>query len=114
MKLEYIKIGDYYYPNLKAESLPVLNKYGRARLTYLKENESGYYMKLQTERKLGEHLLVIQEQADDMRDLLTEQYKKARNITEEVKEKNRMLWVKEMNNIRNCVDEVIFHELIYR
>lgn len=44
---------------------------------------------------------------------LVEQYKKQRNITEELKAQDQMLWVQEMNNIKACVNEVILDELIY-
>ena len=48
-----------------------------------------------------------------MYDRLVEQYKKQRNITEELKAQDQMSWVQEMNNIKNCVNEVILNELIY-
>lgn len=48
-----------------------------------------------------------------MYDSLVEQYKKRRNITEELKVQDQMLWVQEMNNIKVCVNEVILNELIY-
>lgn len=35
------------------------------------------------------------------------------NITEELKANNQMEWVHSMNNIRNCVDEIIFKSYIY-
>ncbi len=39
MELTYIKVGDYYIPNLTAEPMPSrdLGKYGRMRLCYLQE-----------------------------------------------------------------------------
>lgn len=37
--IEYTKIGDYYMPNLVLEKEKInLNKYGRARLNFLKQN----------------------------------------------------------------------------
>jgi len=48
-----------------------------------------------------------------MYDRLVGQYKKQRNITEELKAQDQMSWVQEMNNIKNCVNEVILNELIY-
>ena len=38
----------------------------------------------------------------------------AYNITEELKEKNQMRYVKEMNNIQQCVEEFIKREYIYQ
>lgn len=39
-------------------------------------------------------------------------FKKQRSIIEELKVKNEMLWIQEMSNIRNCMDEVIRKEVI--
>ena len=36
MSIEYSKIGDYQFPNLKSESNIHLSKYGRMKLHYLK------------------------------------------------------------------------------
>lgn len=42
---------------------------------------------------------------------LVEQYKLSRNITEELKEQDQMRWVQEMNNIKICVEEIIWNEV---
>ena len=42
---------------------------------------------------------------------LVEQYKLSRNITEELKEQDQMKWVQEMNNIKDCVEEIIWNEI---
>ena len=43
--IEYTKQGDYYMPNLVLEKEKItLNKYGRARLNYLKTNKKAEYM----------------------------------------------------------------------
>lgn len=51
---------------------------------------------------------------NELYDRLIEQYKVKWNITEELKEKDQMKWVREMNNIQNCVEEVILQEYIYK
>ena len=113
MKIEYIKVGDYYFPDLGAEELPLLQKYGRLRLAYIKEYKSEFYLNLLSTGKLGEHLSLIEQQANDMGDHLVEVFKKKRNITEDLKAKDQMLWVQEMNNIENCVNEIIRNNVIY-
>ena len=35
-------------------------------------------------------------------------------VTEVLKAENQMLWVQEMNNLRNAVMEIVSNELIYR
>ena len=44
-------------------------------------------------------------------EILIEQYKVSRNITEELKELDQMKWVQEMNNIKSCVEEIIWNEI---
>ena len=44
---------------------------------------------------------------------MTEQYKTKWNITEELKQKDQMKWVQEMNNIHNVVMEFIKDNYIY-
>lgn len=56
---------------------------------------------------------MIDDEANALYDRLIEQYKVKRNITEELKEKDQMKWVQEMNNIQNCVEEIINREIIY-
>ncbi|WP_333576338.1 TnpV protein [Faecalibacillus intestinalis] len=35
------------------------------------------------------------------------------NVTEELKQKDQMKWVQMMNNIKNCVNEIIIKEIIF-
>ena len=36
-----------------------------------------------------------------------EKYKVSRNITEKLKEQDQIIWVQEMNNIKDCIEEII-------
>ena len=40
--------------------------------------------------------------------------KKDRGVTEELKARDQMAWVQQMNNIRNSAEEIVLNELIYR
>lgn len=115
-EINYIKIGDYYFPDLKPPTQKEMNigKYGRMRLSYLKKHKRIIYTNLVTSGELVEHLQSIDKEANNLYDRLLEDYKVKRNITEALKEKDQMLWVQEMNNIHNCVDEFIKKEVIYR
>lgn len=114
-EINYIKIGDYYFPDLKPPTQKEMNigKYGRMRLSYLKKHKRIIYTNLVTSGELVEHLQSIDKEANNLYDRLLEDYKVKRNITEALKEKDQMLWVQEMNNIQHCVDEFIKKELIY-
>ncbi len=116
-KITYTKVGDYYLPNLTlAESKfknYQLSKYGRMRLNYLKNYKKAEYIILFIDNKLYEHLYNIDIECQNQFELLMKQFAERENITEELKANNQMEWVCRMNNIRNCVDEIILNRYIY-
>ena len=83
-EIEYIQVGDYQLPNLKVEEMH-LNRFGRAKLDYLKKHDYGLYFKLLTKNELKDYLLKVQKEADDLYDRLVEEYKVKWNVTEELK-----------------------------
>lgn len=112
--IEYTKVGDYYMPNLVLEKERiVLNKYGRLRLKFLKENKKAEYMIMFTKGTLNKHLKEIQEIAEERIDIIIEQLKKQNNLTEEMKNTDQLYWVGMMNNFRNTAEEIVLNELIY-
>ncbi|MEG0960246.1 MAG: TnpV protein [Erysipelotrichaceae bacterium] len=114
MKIEYHKVGDYYYPNLTIKQAKVsLSKYGRMRMQYLKQHQIELYFKLLANGELYSHIKEVDKQANDLYDKLLVDFKNKRNITEALKERNQILWVQEMNDIHNCIDEVICCDIIY-
>ena len=44
---------------------------------------------------------------------LVNQLAEKEGVTEQLKANNQLLWVKQMNNIRNRVEEIIYQEIIY-
>lgn len=113
--IEYTKVGDYYMPNLvlEKEEKIVLNKYGRMRLKYLKENKKAEYTIMFINGTLNKHLKEIQETAQTRVDIIIEQLKKQNNLTEEMKNIDQLYWVSMMNNFKNTAEEIILNELIY-
>lgn len=114
--IEYIRKGDYYYPNL-VDSASVkaneLGKYGKLRLKFLLEHKKTEYTCLWLDNKLRNHLFEIDKTANERFNLLMKQFAEQENITEELKANNQMEWVCRMNNIKNRVEEIVFNELIY-
>lgn len=112
--IEYTKVGDYYMPNLvlKKEKI-ILNKYGRMRLKFLKENKKAEYTIMFMNGTLNKHLKEIQETAQRRIDIIIEQLKKQNNLTEEMKNTDQLYWVGMMNNFRNTAEEIVLNELIY-
>ena len=113
--IEYHLEGDYYIPNLampKQEKI-ILNKYGRMRLKFLKENKKAEYTIMFVNGTLNKHLKEIQETAQERINLIIEQLKQQNNLTEEMKNTDQLYWVSMMNNFKNTAEEIILNELIY-
>ena len=113
--IEYTKVGDYYIPNLvlEKEEKIILNKYGRLRLKFLKENKKAEYTIMFMNGTLNKHLKEIQETAQERIDIIIEELKQQNNLTEEMKNTDQLYWVSMMNNFKNTAEEIILNELIY-
>ena len=112
---EYRLVGDYYVPNLilKKEEKIILNKYGKARLEFLKENRKAEYTIMFINGTLNKHLKEIQETALQRVEVIIEQLKEKNHLTEEMKNTDQLYWVGMMNNFRNTAEEIVLNELIY-
>ena len=111
--ITYIKSGNYFIPDISIqETTKPIGRFGRERRKYLQEEKPILYNDLILTEKLFPHLLEVDEIAQRRFDVLMEQMKIQRNITEDLKQRNPMLWVGEMNNIRACFDEIIMREII--
>lgn len=106
---------NYYMPNLvlEKEEKIILNKYGRMRLKFLKENRKAEYMIMFTRGILNKHLKEIQQIAQERIDIIIEQLKQQNNLTEEMKNTDQLYWVSMMNNFKDTAEEIILKELIY-
>ena len=113
--IKYTKVGDYYFPNIKAPTKNnyQLGKYASMKLAYLKDHNKSLYHSLLLADKLDEYLRNIDKEANDMYEVLLKQYKDKWGITEELKEMDQMKWVQEMNNIDKCIEEIIISIVIY-
>lgn len=113
--IEYHLEGDYYIPNLvmPEQEKITLNKYGRMRLNYLKENKKAEYSIMLMDGTLNSHLKEIQETAIERVEKIIKQLKEKSNLTEDMKNTDMLYWVGMMNNFKNQAEEIVFNELIY-
>ena len=113
--IEYHLEGDYYIPNLVAPEQEKinLNKYGRMRLNYLKENKKAEYSIMLMDGTLNSHLREIQETATERVERIIKQLKSKSNLTEDIKNTDMLYWIGMMNNFKNQAEEIVFNELIY-
>lgn len=105
---------DIYYPDLR---LPEgtnysIGKYGMMRCEYLKRFKHGYYMDLLLAGKLNEYLHEVDEECYEMLDSIVEQMKKKQGVTEELKRTDQLEWVRSVNNIMTCAEEIVTREIV--
>ena len=104
-----------YYPNLvSTDEKPHYGKYGIMRKTYLKEHRPAMYSLYMLEDRLTEHLNTVDDEAQERMDILVRQMMDRQGITEELKVRDQMEWVRAVNGIRNMAEEIVLNELIYR
>ena len=114
MKIEYTKVGDYYLPNLyyPEETRPI-GYWGMLRKEYLKNHKSGMYSYLLLTGKLDSYLADLNEQSQKQYEMVEAQMRSAEGVTEKLKAQNPIEWVRQCNNIRNRVQEIVLSELVY-
>lgn len=113
--IEYHLEGNYYIPNLvmPEQEKITLNKYGRMRLNYLKENKKAEYSIMLMDGTLNSHLKEIQETATERVEKIIKQLKFKSNLAEDMKNTDMLYWIGMMNNFKNQAEEIVFNELIY-
>ena len=104
-----------YYPNLvSTDEEPHYGKYGMIRKTYLKEHRPAMYSLYMLEDRLTEHLNAVDDKAQERTNILVRQMMDRQGITEELKVRDQMEWIRAVNGIRNMAEEIVLNELIYR
>ena len=107
--------GDYLLPNLKLppEEEHPIGVWAHRHRKYLKQHHKILYYNLLTSGKLHSHLADVEEEAQSLFLRLVKEYAEKEGVTEQLKAKNPMEWVRRMNNIRNRVVEVVNVDLIF-
>lgn len=112
----YTQVGDYLIPNLRLpeqQGKPIGVWGGQRHARYLKQHHKIIYMNLLTSGKLNNYLVDIENQAENMFLQIVKQLTESEHITEELKERNPMLWCSQLNNIRERATEIVNAEIIY-
>lgn len=112
----YTQVGDYILPDLlpaEEEKEVNIGVWAMRHKRYLKQNHKVRYYNLLTSGKLNSYLADIEQQAQQLFLRLVKDFAEKENVTEELKATDMMLWVRNMNNIRNRATEIVCAELIY-
>ena len=114
MKLEYIRSGDYYIPNLTIQKEDRnIGKWGRMHREFLREYHPILFSQMVLSDTLFTYLADLNEQAQQRMEALVSQLQVAEGVNEELKAADPIAWVQHMNNIRARAEEIVREELIF-
>ena len=91
-----------------------IGKYGRMHLDYIKQYRRGRYTTLLTEGKLNARLHDINLEAKEMFESIISSLAAGRGIDEDLKARDMLRWIAEMNNIKASAEEIVLKEVIYK
>ena len=121
MKTLYEQLGGIYreengrlIPKMKLpeQTNYQIGKYGQFYLDYIKKHRRGRYTPLLTEGTLNARLYKIDLEANEMIDSIISSFAAERGIDEDLKARDMLRWVAEMNNIKTSAEEIVFKEVI--
>ena len=114
MDITYTKHGDYYYPDLVLPPQPTgdIGRFGRMRKKYLKEHQPDTFALMLMGNTLTQHLIDIDRQANEQIDLITSQLAKAEGVTEDLKARDQLEWIRQMNSCRARAEEQVIREIV--
>ena len=90
-----------------------IGKYGRMHLDYIKQHCRGRYTTLLTEGKLNAWLHEIDLEANEMLETIIPRLAAESGIDENLKARDMLRWVAEMNSIKASAEEIVLREVIY-
>ena len=110
--LSYTQTGDYLLPNLTLHQPKTpLGKYGRMRLSFLRQQRPVLYNTMLLNGSLYPHLMEVEQTAENrMQQTMTQLLKQ--NLAPD-KEQSQMAWVQHMNSLKAQTEELVLTELIY-
>ena len=121
MKTLYENLGGTYHeengyliPNvtLPEQTDYQIGKYGRMHLDYIKQHRRGRYTTLLTEGTLNARLHEIDLEANEMLESIISRLAAESGIDEDLKVRDMLRWVSEMNNIKASAEEIVLREVI--
>ena len=111
--ITYTQNGDYLIPNIVIRKTKPIGHYGRLRKAYLEMHRPILFNELVLSDKLFEHCAEIDEAARNRMELIVRSLAEQNGVTEQLKAKNQMEWVRQMNACKAQAEEIVKVELIY-
>ena len=100
--------GDYYLPCVTAPERKPVGILGNRYRKHLKQHKNPVYTAMLLAGTLEDHIAEIDRQAEDMLDRAIKQIAEQEGVTERLKARNQMEWVRQMNGIRNRAEEILY------
>ena len=114
MKLEYIRNGDYYIPNLTIQKEErSIGKWGRIHREFLREHHPIQFSQMVLSDTLFTYLADLNEQTQQRMETLISQMQVAEGVSEDLKAADPMSWTRCMNSIQARAEEIVREELIF-
>ena len=112
--LTYDLVGDYYFPRLSVPEEPEgdIGRFGRMRKRFLKEHRKGVFAELLLTGTLHYYLVEVNNDALTMIERVTDQLARAEGVTEVLKARDQLEWIRAMNSCRARAEEIAVRELI--
>ena len=108
----YSTVGDYQLPNLILnQPRKPLGKYGRMRLSFLRQQHPALYNTMLLNGSLYPHLMEVEQTAESRMRQSMEQLLKQNPAPD--KAQNQLMWVQHMNSLKAQAEELVMTELIY-
>ena len=99
---------------LPEQPKPTYGKYGRMRKRYLKEHRGGLHNRLLLDGTLTAHLNSVDAEATALLNCIVSQAAKKQGVTEELKARDQMQWVRVMNAIHAQAEEIVLSVIVYQ
>lgn len=114
MNCKYLKAGDYYIPALTVPCEHYsIGKYGMLRREYLKEHRRAIYSIMLMNGTILKYLANVDKTCHELFDDLIPKMAEREGVTEALKAADQMEWIRRMNNIKNRVEEILYHDYVY-
>ena len=112
--LTYDLVGDYYLPRLIVPEEPEgdIGRYGRMLKRFLKEYQPDTFALMLMESTLTQHLMDIDREAKEQIELITSQLAHTEGVTESLKARDQLGWIRDMNSCRARAEEQVLREIV--
>ncbi|MBR4628693.1 MAG: TnpV protein [Ruminococcus sp.] len=114
--LTYDLVGDYFFPRLIVPEEPEgdIGRYGRMRKRFLKEHRKGDFAEFLMNGNLKQHLMDIDREAKEQIELITAQLARAEGVTEALKARDQLGWIRAMNSCRARAEEQVVRDYVLK